>query len=655
MGERFAPLTIHWIVSEPIAGSGGHAGIFRMIRHLVDFGHVCHVHIVPIHFMHRYSPAQIEHWVNEQFVPTGAIYHQWSGQIGPADATVATFWRTVPLLLQLPMPGRRYYFVQDFEPYFYPVGTEYVEAENSYRQGLHCLTLGPWLAKLMRERYRAQADHFDFSVDTDIYHPAAVARPAHLRVAFYARPSTPRRAYELGVAALQLVKQRSPGVEIVFYGADTVPPPPFSYTNAGLLNPWELAKLFASCDVGLVFSTTNPSFVPFEMMACRCAVVDLASERVEGLLADGTNCRLAEPTPEAVAATVLDLLWNKEQRAAIVETAYQQVKDMSWQHSARQIEAVLLRHTPVEQRVAYRETSGDDIDMLAWQIHQLLDAGGDNVALVDALRSTLYRTLAEKAMLMQHVQEVEQRLSAEQAGAAGAPARAVLQPITDKLLDNTPAWLLGSALLSKLPLGQEPFYQSFCADRSHLRRIELRFAPRAAVHTGSIRVSLYEGDEHGTLVASELLSVAQLPLDGPAGIDFAPQVDSYGKSYTLCVAAGELNRQPPAVWHFRQVQHAEAQLRRGGGPGAQELGGELAIQLFYGEHPPLLPARQGPEAWTAPIRLAPSVAREVAGRQGQEAARLAGQARGALQQRGVVGLAREVINYVQWQLTQRGQ
>ena len=443
-GRGFTPLTIHWIVSEPIAGSGGHAGIFRMIRHLVDFGHVCHVHIVPINFMHRYSPAKIEHWVNQQFGATGAIYHRWHGQIGPADAVVATFWRTVPLLLQLPTQGRRYYFVQDFEPYFYPVGTEYVEAENSYRQGLHCLTLGPWLAKLMRERYGAQADHFDFSVDTAIYHPGVAAKPPHLRVAFYARPSTPRRAYELGVAALQLVKQRSPGVEIVFYGAETVPPPPFPYTNAGLLNPWELAKLFAACDVGLVFSTTNPSFVPFEMMACRCAVVDLASERVAGLLEDGVNCRLAEPTPEAVAATVLDLLWNKGQRAAVVETAYQQVKNMSWEHSARQIEAVLLRYAPPEQRVAYRETSGDDIDMLAWQIHQLLDAEGDNTALVDALRTTLYRTLAEKAKLLQHVQEVEQRLSAAQANARSAPARAVLQPIADKLLDNTPAWLLGA-------------------------------------------------------------------------------------------------------------------------------------------------------------------------------------------------------------------
>lgn len=649
--KRITPLTIHWLVSEPIAGSGGHAGIFRMIRHLVGFGHVCHVHLVPIQFMHSFSPAQIQHYVDEHFTPTGAIYHQWSGQIGPADATVATFWRTVPLLLQLPMPGRRYYLVQDFEPYFYPVGTEYIQAENSYRQGLHCLTLGPWLAKLMREQYGAQADHFDFAVDTGIYHPAPVARPAHPRVAFYARPSTPRRAYELGLEALSLVKQRSPGVEIILYGAEKVPAPPFAYTNAGLLNAWELAKLFASCDVGLVFSTTNPSFVPFEMMACRCAVVDLASERVAGLLEDGVNCRLAEPTPEAVAAAVLELIWNGEQRTAILETAYERVKDKSWQHSARQIEAVLLEHTPAELRVAYHAAGTDDVDMLAWQIHQLLDAGGDSAALVEALRNTLYRTLAEKAMLVQHVHEVEQRLATSQQTAPSAAARAALQPLADKLLDSTPAWLLGSAPLSKLTLDQEPLCQSFCADRSHLRRIELRLAARAPVHTGSLRVSLYEGSEGGRLVASELLNAAELPVERPYAIDFAPQVDSYGKTYTLCVAAGELNRQPPAIWHFFQVQLAEAQLRRGG----QTLPGQLALQPFFGEHPPLLPPRQGPANWNGSIQLAPTVARQLATRQGQEAMRLAGQARGALQQHGVAGLAREVLNYVQWQLSQRGQ
>jgi O-antigen biosynthesis protein len=653
-GEPFVPLTVRWLVSEPIAGSGGHAGILRMVRHLVDFGHVCHVHMIPVNFMHGYNPAQIRRHVDEHFMPTGAVYHQWNGEIGPADATVATFWRTVPPLLKLPMPGRRYYLVQDYEPYFYPMGTEYMQAESSYRQGLHCLTLGPWLARLMREQFGAQADHFDFAVDSQIYYPAATSRPAHPRVAFYARPSTPRRAYELGLEALQIVKQRSPAVEIIFFGAEVVPPPPFAVTNAGLLNPWELAKLFASCDVGVVFSTTNPSFVPFEMMACRCAVVELASERVAGLLEDGSNCRLAEPTPESVAAAVLDLVWNPERRAAIIETAYRQVSEKSWQHSARQIEAVLLAHTPAEQRVAYRAAGSDDIDMLAWQIHQLLDAGGDNAALVDALRNTLYRTLAEKAALVQHVQQVEQRLAVSQQATAGAPARAALQPWADRLLDSAPAWLLGSARMSKLTLDQELLCQSFCADRSHLRRIELRLAARAAVHTGSIHVLLYEGDEQGRLLASELLRVAEVSLEQPTAVEFAPQPDSYGKTYTLCVAVGELNRRPPAIWHFHQVQHAQAQLRRGTQRGGQTLPGQLAFQPFYGEHAPLLPPRQGPAKWNEPIRLAPAVAREVAERQSREVRRLAGQARSALQQRGVAGLAREALNYVEWRLSQRG-
>jgi len=507
------------------------------------------------------------------------------------------------------------------------------------------------VTRLLRQQYGAEADYFDFAVDTEIYSPLNVPRPSHPRIAFYARPSTPRRAYELGVEALKLVVERSPDVEIVFYGAQSLPQPPFRVTNAGLVNPWELAKLFSSCDIGLVFSTTNPSLVPLEMMACRCAVVDLASERVEGLLEDGVNCRLAQPTPASIADTLLELVWDRAGRQRIVETAYQQVKDMSWRRSAQQLEAILLRHAPPPaQRVAWQAASGDDIDMLAWQIHQLLDAGGDNGALVDALRGALYRTLAEKAALVQHVQAVEERyVAARQAEPAGS-ARAALQPLTDRLLDGVPAWMLGNALLSKLPLEGAPLCQAFRADRSHLRRIELRFAPRWPVHTGTLRVSLYEGGVGGRLVASEVLRVAELPLDAPCAVDFPPEVQSYGVHYTVCVAAGESSQQSPALWHFAQPQLAEASLSRG----SQRLHGQAAIQPFYGEHPPLLPPRQGPAVWDAPVRLAPSVGREVISRRSRSLVQLAGKARSAFQQRGVSGLGREVLNYIEWQLNGRG-
>ena len=36
------------------------------------------------------------------------------------------------------------YFVQDFEPLFYPMGSDYLLAENTYRKGLYHITTGAW-------------------------------------------------------------------------------------------------------------------------------------------------------------------------------------------------------------------------------------------------------------------------------------------------------------------------------------------------------------------------------------------------------------------------------------------------------------------------------------------------------------------------------
>ena len=204
------PLTINWLVHEPFPGSGGHTGIFRMIQHLTELGHRCHVHILPVHFMHTYSPARIQSYIDQHFMPTGAIYHRWDGTVSPADATIATYWMTVPELQKLEGTGKRYYLVQDFEPFFYPMGSEYVLAENTYRSGLHCLTLGRWLAKFLHERYGAAADPFDFAVDTTIYYPRSVPAADHPRVAFYARPSTPRRGYEPGHGRAGAAQGRAP-------------------------------------------------------------------------------------------------------------------------------------------------------------------------------------------------------------------------------------------------------------------------------------------------------------------------------------------------------------------------------------------------------------------------------------------------------------
>ena len=350
------PLLMNWLVPEPFPGAGGDIGLFRLTRYLSEFGHECNVYVVHYDLMNAWTAEEIRLYIAKHFGPTRARYHRWTGMIGDADCTFATFWPTVESLLPLTNGGKRYYLVQDFEPVFYPDHQEHRErAEKTYRAGLHCITLGPWVAKQLQKHYGVRADHYDFAVDPRIYRPRPGLRGPGRRICFYARSSTPRRAYPIGLEALQMVKARFPEVAIDLFGADELwPAPPPGFVNRGVLAHEQLAKLFASSDVGLVFSLTNPSFVPLEMMACGCAVVELASERIEGILHHGEDSCLVELEPQKVAEAICHLLEDDALRERLVANGLRRMRTVSWRKSVRQIEAIVLRDVPESKRLLGR-------------------------------------------------------------------------------------------------------------------------------------------------------------------------------------------------------------------------------------------------------------------------------------------------------------
>ena len=646
--EGFTPLVLNWLVSEPMRGSGGHTGIFRMVRYLTEFGHECHIYILPVIHMHDFSAQELQHFVDVNFMVTGAQFHRWTGKVQDADATFATYWKTVRELDNLPNAGRRYYFVQDFEPFFYPIGTEYLQAENTYRRGLHCLTLGPWLADLMRTRYHAQADHFDFAVNTDIYYPRNRERQGPQRVAFYARPSTPRRAYEIGLDALRIVKSQMPNVEIVMYGADSLDPaPPFAYTNVGILNDYELAALYSSCDVGLSLSTTNPSLVPFEMMACRCPVVDLHNEQMKSLVTDGETALLADPMPESLAQAVVRLLQDPALRARIVEQGYEYVSSRSWRDSARQVEAVLLQHAPPpHERVTAKRRRTGEIPDLMWQINHLLDADDQNSAQIDQLRTMLYRALAEKAQMAAQLQQAEAllRRPTENRRAAG---RVPLPELVIRQI--APGWVIGREPASVVPLSATPIRQTFRADRSHLCRLELLFTELGALHAGTLRIQLYAGAAAGKPLLDRIVSAAELVFNMPYAITFAPQAESYQQLYTLEItASGDAAIHGCGLWRFWRTQHEAAALWLGGEP----LRGQLAFQTLYAQpHQEPRPGRSGPQRWGAAPQPISALARSAASRgflAAREAFRLARRAQDIVRTQGLSGLLAEAGSYIRW-------
>ena len=108
---------------------------------------------------------------------------------------------------------RKFYLVQDFEPMFYPAGTLYALAEETYRaraSTASCNTEN--MRELYRDAYGGKGMSFMPAVDPTVFH-AAVAAPSRtpatpVTVFVYARPGHWRNCWELASLALEEVKRR---------------------------------------------------------------------------------------------------------------------------------------------------------------------------------------------------------------------------------------------------------------------------------------------------------------------------------------------------------------------------------------------------------------------------------------------------------------
>jgi O-antigen biosynthesis protein len=258
------------------------------------------------------------------------------GHLGECDAAVATFWTSAYPVLRFRKANAKLYFVQDFEPSFYPAGSSFALAEETYRFGFPGIVNTPGLAAAYAT-YGNPVVSFVPAVDLDRYHPPAEPRPDHpVRVFFYARPSNPRNAFGLGLASLAEVKERhGDRVEILCAG-ESWNPGQFGYAdklgNLGRLrNLEEVATLYRSCHVGLALMVTkHPSYQPFEFMASGVACVSNRNPDTEWFLEDGRNCLLARPVPGAIADRIGTLIDDAELRTRLVASGLDDVQRLGW-------------------------------------------------------------------------------------------------------------------------------------------------------------------------------------------------------------------------------------------------------------------------------------------------------------------------------------
>lgn len=299
---------IDWIIPGLILGGGGHRNILRAAYFLEQFGHDVGLIFTGI----EESASEIRALLHEHFYPFQGQIKVYDGVFRYSDVLFATHWSTVYTALEARgMTGEIMYFIQDFEPMFAPMGTEYILAENTYRKGLYGISSGPWCAHVLRKDFNAEVDFFEFPIDRSVYFPRQ-RQKTEKNIIFFAKPDMPRRCYELGVAMLSEFHRLMPDVEIIFYGARNVNEKQlgFPITLKGLMPTiHDLAQAYSDADLGVVFSTTNPSLVPYEMMACGTPVVDLDRAGNE-VNYDGRYdiALLADPEPKIMARQMAALL-----------------------------------------------------------------------------------------------------------------------------------------------------------------------------------------------------------------------------------------------------------------------------------------------------------------------------------------------------------
>lgn len=330
--------TINWFVPPFGMGSGGHLNIFRFVRNLENLGFDCRVIICNDHS--GVSSEVIRKQIAQWFFPLEAHVFQYPQQeIPAAEISVATGWQTAYPVKAFRGTTHRCYFVQDFEPFFYPPGSEYALAEETYRFGFTGITAGDWLAEKLKDEYGMDTHPFQFSYDQDLYKPIS-RRDTIQRVFFYARPPTPRRAFDLGVLILAELAKRLPEVEVVLAGWDVNGYElPFRNLKCGVLSLAELPDLYSHCDAALVLSFTNASLLPPELMACGCAVVSNTGANNEWLLDDGCAV-LARPTVTAMADALQRVLEDSDYRGSVVKGGFLKANASTWEHEAEKVAAV---------------------------------------------------------------------------------------------------------------------------------------------------------------------------------------------------------------------------------------------------------------------------------------------------------------------------
>jgi len=253
---------------------------------------------------------------------------------------IATTHESVFSVLRAPPCAARFYFMQEYESLLYSGGTRAEQANSTYQLGFKGICGGDWLRSTFQS-YGGKAIKFDFSIDANVFYPGQPVRDKVERLFFFGRPTSDRRMFDLGVAALTAIHSKHKDVEIIVAGLDNLPKLPFPAQYLGNMSIEDTGDLYRTVDLGLTLSGSNLSYLPVELMACGVPVLTNRSPMVSWYCNHLENSYCAYPLVSDFVNGFDLLASSKSLREKLVMGGLTSTAATSWDLEAEKIRAFI--------------------------------------------------------------------------------------------------------------------------------------------------------------------------------------------------------------------------------------------------------------------------------------------------------------------------
>ena len=307
---------VTWVLPDLPSMSGGHRMVFRFAHYLPRAEFQSTIVILNTDSSDDDLATFVTHnYGLHKFTVTSDV-----NAISSGDFVFATHHSTVDAVKLLSRSdAAKCYIIQDFESLFNPMSDTYLHALESYFDKDFSIICGSeWMSRKILATTGRKVPFYEFPIESETYNWDSDDEVGRSGVLFFAKADSPRRIVDTGIKALQILAKLEPHLRIGMFGCD----PNMrvdGITNHGRVPTLKgLAALYRTYKVGLAFSTTNPSLVPYEMMACGLVVSDvIVPDDHFPKFGSPPAAILTKSDPASIARGIFDVLHNERKWAGL--------------------------------------------------------------------------------------------------------------------------------------------------------------------------------------------------------------------------------------------------------------------------------------------------------------------------------------------------